>query len=132
MPPGSTIDSQTDTTGRVFLPFTAGTNLGQKYLDVLVTPNATVCKDPHTSQMSTSENVTINGIQFLKETGSEGAAGNIYDWVGYSTMKGTSCINLTFILHSTNPGVYPTPPPLFDKAAESAVFPVIMSTYANQ
>jgi hypothetical protein len=116
----------------VYLPITPGTNLGQKYIEVKVVDNAAACKNPHSGPMSTSQNVTINGIQWLKETGSEGAAGNIYDWVGYSVMKGAACISLTFILHSTNPGVYPTPPPLFDAAAESAVFPVIMSTYGNQ
>ncbi len=131
-PPGSSIASQSDNAGRVYLPFTAGTNLVQKYVDVSVVDNATTCKSPNSTAMSTSANETINGIQFLKETGSEGAAGNIYDWVGYSTMKSTSCISLNFVLHSTNPGVYPTPPPLFDSAAESAVFPVIMSTYGNQ
>lgn len=133
-PPGSTIANQTDTTGTVYLPITAGTNLGQKYVEVKVVDGATAatCKDPHTSSMATSQTVTINSIQFLKETSSEGAAGNIYDWTGYSTLKGSSCISLTFILHSTNPGVYATPPTLFDKNAESAVFPVIMSTYASQ
>ena len=131
-PPGSSIASQSDNSGRVYLPFTSGTNLVQKYVDVSVVDNATTCKSPNSTQMSTSANETINSIQFLKETGSEGATGNIYDWVGYSTMKGTSCVSLNFVLHSTNPGVYPTPPVLFDKAAESAIFPVIMSTYGNQ
>ncbi len=132
MPPGSTIASQTDTSGRVFLPFTAGTNLVQKYIDVSVVEGAATCKSPNSTSNSTSENVTINGIQFLKETGGEGAAGNVFEWTGYSTTKGTACISINFVLHSTNPDVYPTPPPLFDKNAESAVFPVIMSTYANQ
>ncbi len=131
-PPGSSIASQSDNSGRVYLPFTSGTNLVQKYVDVSIVDNATTCKSPNSTTMSTSANVTINGIQFLKETGSEGAAGNIYDWVAYSTMKNTSCISLNFVLHSTNPGVYPTPPVLFDPAAESAIFPVIMSTYGNQ
>ncbi len=131
-PPGSSIASQSDNAGRVYLPITAGTNLKQKYVDVSVVDNATTCKSPNSTPMSTSSNETINGIQFLKETGAEGAAGNIYDWVAYSTTKGTSCISLTFVLHSTNPGVYPTPPILFDPAAESSVFTTIMATYGNQ
>lgn len=78
---------------------------------------------------STSENVTINGIQFLKETGSEGAAGSIFDWTSYSTLRNNACINLTFVLRSLNPGNFPTPPPLYDKAAESAVFSTIIGTF---
>jgi hypothetical protein len=58
---------------------------------------------------------------------------NQWDWTAYSTVKGTACISLTFILHSVNPGVYyPTPVPVFDMAVESAIFSTIMSTYGNQ
>jgi hypothetical protein len=135
-PPGSSVSGQTDNSGRVALPKTSGTNLFEKYLDVSVVEDATTCKSPHSSPTSspgsTSENVTINGTPFLKETGSEGAAGNIYDWTGYSTLKGTDCISLNFILHSNPPGLFPTPPPVFDMAAESAVFATIMSTFVNQ
>jgi hypothetical protein len=82
--------------------------------------------------MATSQNVTINGIAFLKETGEDAGAGNLWDWIAYSTTKGTACISLTFILHSLNPGNFTTPPPVFDMNSESAVFSTIMSTYANQ
>jgi hypothetical protein len=75
---------------------------------------------------------TINGLSFVRESGQDAGAGNFYDWVAYSTLKGTNCISLSFVLHSTNPGNYPTPPPTFDMAAESAVFSTIMSTYASQ
>jgi hypothetical protein len=132
-PPGSSVSGQTDNSGHVSLPIsTPGTNLFEKYLDVSVVEDAPTCKSSHSSSQSTSENVTINDTPFLKETGSEGAAGNIYDWIGYSAYKGTDCISLNFILHSNNPGVFPTPPPVFDKTAESAVFTTIMSTFANQ
>lgn len=131
-PPGSSIAGQSDNAGRVYLPFSAGTNLVQKYVDVSVVEGATTCQSPETTAMSSAENVTINGIPFLKQTDSEGAAGNFYDWVGYSTAKGTDCISLTFVLHSTDPGVFSTPPPLFDKNVESAVFTTIMSTFVTQ
>jgi hypothetical protein len=78
---------------------------------------------------SSSENVTINGIQFLKEVGSEGAAGSLYDWTSYSTLRNNACINLTFVLRSANPGNFPTPPPVFDPLAESAVFSTIIGTF---
>jgi plastocyanin len=132
IPPGSIITSQSDNVGRVDLPFTLGTNLHEKYIDVKVVEGATTCKSPDIGLAMSSENVTLNGIQFLKEVGMEGAAGNLYDTVGYSTIKGNACISLTLVLHSVNPGVYPTPPPTFDLAGESSIFPAIMSTYANQ
>ncbi len=132
-PPGSVVSNQSDTSGRVTLPLvTQGTNLREKYVDVNVVEGATTCQSPQTTSMSTSENVTINGIAFLKQTDEGHAAGNIFDWIGYSTTKGTACISLTFVLHSVNPGVFLTPPPVFDMAAESAIFSTIMSTYANQ
>lgn len=137
IPPTSVIASQTDTSGRVNLPYasgtlTSGTNLVEKYLALTVIEGAFTCKSPYTNPNATSQSVTINGIQFLKEASSEGALSNIYDWTAYSTVKGNACISMTFILHSINPGVYPTPPPLFDPAAESAVFSTIMSTYGNR
>jgi Ig-like domain from next to BRCA1 gene len=131
-PPGSAVSGQTDNAGHITLPFAAGTNLQEKYLDVSVVEDASSCKSPQSTAGATSENITINGTPFLKESGSQGAAGNFYDWVGYSAFKGTDCISLTFVLHSTDPGVYPTMPPIFDKTAESAVFSTIMSTFVNQ
>jgi len=73
----------------------------------------------------------INGISFLHEEGQDRAAGNIFDWVAYSAVNGNVCVNMLFILHSGNPGNYfPTPPPLFDPAAESRVFSQIVHTFA--
>ena len=128
-PPGSVVTSQTDTAGRIFLPITAGTNLIEKYIDVIVVENANPCKTP-TPGVATSQNVTINGIAFLKETGSGVATGNIYDWVAYSASKDNACTSLTFVLHSGALGNYTTPPAAFDRVAESAVFDTIMSTFA--
>ncbi len=134
-PPGSTVVSQTDNSGRVDLPFTAGTDLNGKWVDVTVVEGANPCKSPNAGLVSSSENVTINGIDFLKEVGQEGTAGSFYDTTAYSTVKGTAaaCISLTFVLRRVDTGAVPPPtPPPYDRAAESAIFPVIMSTYANQ
>ncbi len=136
-PPGSVVSSQTDTSGRIYLPIlTAGTNLKEKYLDISVAENSTTCSSPLTQGYAPgsfqSQQVTINGVNFVQESGGDGAAGNFYDWVAYSTLKGTNCISLGFVLHSLNPGNFSTPPPTYDKAAESAVFSTIMSTYASQ
>ena len=128
LPAGATIVNQSDNAGRVNLPFASGTNLQEKYIEIKIVDVANPCKSTN-GGLSSSENVTFNGIQFLKEVGTEGAAGNIYDWTAYSTTRNNACISLTFILHSTNPGNYPTPPPVFDKVAESAVFTTVMSTF---
>ena len=130
LPTGATIPSQADTVGRVNLPFAAGTNLSEKYIQVNVVENANPCISPVMDGASaTTENTTINNIQLSKQTGQGVAAGNIYDWVAYSTVRNNACISLTFILHSTNPANYPTPPPLFDKNAESGVFTTIMNSF---
>jgi len=73
--------------------------------------------------------VVINGISFLKQTGQDGTAGHINKWVAYSTLENNVCVSLDFILRAVNPGVFETPPPLYDEAAESTVFGQIVETY---
>jgi hypothetical protein len=127
------ISNQTNAGAHITLPFTSGTNLVEKYLDVNVATNATTCSSPLTQGYAPgsfqSQQVSINGISFVKESGQDAGAGNIHDWVAYSTLKGTNCISLNFVLHSTNPGNYSTPPATFDMAAESAVFSTIAGTF---
>jgi len=134
VPAQGQISNQTDNSAHITLPFTPGTNLGEKYLDVLVTENATTCSSPLTQGYAPgsfqSQQVSINGQTFTKESGSDAGAGNIHDWTAYSILKGTTCISLSFVLHSTTAGNYPTPPPAFNSVAESAVFTNIMSTFA--
>jgi len=129
LPTGATIASQSDNAGRVNLPIAAGTNLLEKYLQVNVVDGANPCVSPAVENPVSSENVTINNIQFLKQTGNGAAAGNRYDWTAYTTTRNNACIALAFILHSANPGNYQTPPPLFDPAAESAVFTTMISSF---
>jgi hypothetical protein len=71
----------------------------------------------------------INGISFLKETGEDGTAGHINKWTAYSTTRDNACISLDFVLRAANPGVFTTPPPLYDEAAESLVFGQIVSSF---
>lgn len=129
LPTGGTIASQSDTYGRVNLSIASGTLLLEKYVEVTVKEGLTPCKVQNMESVASSENVTINDIQYLKETGVGAAAGNVYDWTGYSTTRNNACISMVFVLHSANPGVYTTPPPNFDKSAESAVFTTIMSSF---
>jgi len=131
-PQGSIVGGGDDSFTRIDLPFVQGTNLSEKYLEVVVVENTNPCQSPLATQsiLETSENVTINGTSFLKQTGQDGTAGHINKWTAYSTIRDNACISLDFILRAANPGVFTTPPPLYDEAAESAVFEQILSTYA--
>ncbi len=109
-----------------------GTGLLEKRLEINVTPNAKACREStynRATETTPPANVLINGIPFVKETGSGIAAGNIYDWIAYSTLKGTNCITVTFVLHSASSGVYSTEPAPFDKAVETAIFEQMMATF---
>jgi len=123
------IVSQQDHSARISLPFKPGTNLVEKFIDVAVTEDADPClsQNPGVSQ---SQPLTVNGIQFLEESGADAGAGQFYEWLAYSTSKNNVCASLSFVLHSTNPDNYSTPPPLFDKPAESDIFAPILATFA--
>jgi hypothetical protein len=129
---GQIVAGGSDNFTRINLPFVQGTNLTEKYLEVIVTENADLCQSPLAAQsvIETSETVVINGITFLKQTGQDGTAGHINKWTAYSTLRDNVCVSLDFILRAANPGVYSTPPPLYDEAAESAIFGQMVSTYA--
>jgi hypothetical protein len=129
-PPQGQLISQADNYAKISLPFTPGTNLREKYLEVQVTENLNPCRTSLSGIVTASETVVINGISFFKETGMDGAAGNLYDWVAYSTVRDTACISLGFVLHSLDPGALPTPVVIFDKDAESAVFAQIVGTFS--
>lgn len=131
LPAGATIASQSDNLGRVNLPkVTNGTNLSEKYIEVTVTEGLNPCAVQNYEGGTAIEHVTINNIAFDRQTGQGVAAGNIYDWIGYSTVRNNACIVLAFILHSTNPANYPTPPPVFDMAQETAVVNTVMNSYS--
>ncbi len=130
-PPDAPLATAQDNYVHISLPFTLGTNLGEKSLDVNVLENADPCNSPLVQGLpySTSELVTLNGIPFLKQTGTDRGAGQIYDWTVYSTFRGNVCVTFAFILHSGNPNNYDPPIPQFDRTAESAVFEQIVSTF---
>jgi len=104
------LTNQTSTGARITLPFASGTNLVEKYVDVNVATNVTSsCVSPiaqgYTSGSLQSQQVTFNGINFVKQSSELGAAGSFFDWIAYSTLKASNCISLTFTLHSTDPRV---------------------------
>ena len=133
-PSGGTLQpGDTAVSARIQLPITAGTNLAEKYLDISVQDGAASCESPQASGYApgtlTPTSLTINGLTWVKENASEGAAGSMYDWTAYSTQSGSICVSLTFVLHSHNPGVYTTPPPTFNYSSESSVFILIVNTF---
>ena len=130
-PDAQIIPGGNDNSTRINLPFVAGTNLSQKYLQMTVVENVNPCRSPlaTSSIPQTSETVVINDISFLKETGEDGTAGHINKWTAYSTMRGNACVSLDFVLRAANPGVFTTPPPLYDEISESIVFGQIVSTF---
>ena len=127
---GQVVSGGNDNSTRINLPFVPGTNLSQKYMQMTVVENANPCRSPLASSSipQTSETVVINGISFLKETGEDGTAGHINKWTAYSTARGNACVSLDFVLRAANPGVFTTPPPLYDEA-ESQMFGQIVSSY---
>ena len=126
---GQIVPGGNDNGTRIDLPFVQGTNLSEKYLEMIVVENANPCQSPLPTPLP-PETVTINGITFLKQTGADAGAGHLHQWVAYSTLRDNVCVSLDFILHSLNAGNSSTPPPVFDFAAESAVFGQIVSTFA--
>jgi hypothetical protein len=104
-----------------------GTNLTHKFMDVLVGQNVTECKSLQVQDPGVT--VTINGIPFLKQTGDQGAAGSFFQLVEYSTQRDGVCVNLEFVLQSHDPSSFPTPPPVYDYATETALFDQIVGTY---
>ncbi len=118
---------------RLDLTIVPATNLSEKYTQIDVEAAATPCLSPlaqgyDIAALNTST-VTVNGTSFLRQEGSDAGAGNFWEWVAYSTSADCGCVSLSFVLHSTNPMNYPTPPPIFDPVAESAVFDDILSTF---
>jgi len=74
--------------------------------------------------------VTINGISFLKQTGGDANVGHKHDVVAYSTARENTCVSMGFVLHYLNADNSTPPQTEFDRAAESAVFMQMMSTFA--
>jgi hypothetical protein len=133
-PANSVLGVLQDTYARINLPFNSGTNLVEKYLEVTVAENVSPCSSPLTKgyapgTVATQPLTTLSGLQFVKESSQESAAGQTYDWVAYSTTKGTTCISLNFVLNSTNPLNFPVPPPTYNKDMESVIFLDIASAF---
>jgi hypothetical protein len=127
-PEGQIAAGGSDTFSHINLPFVPGTNLREKFLELLVAENANPCQSPLVTPLP-PETVTINGLTFLKQTGEDGGVGHLHQWIAYSILRDNACVSLDFFLHSLNAGNFATPPVVFDYTAEAAVFEQIVSTF---
>jgi len=118
---------------RVDLPITAGTNLVEKYLEITASEGAPQCTSPEAQGFEPAaiptQQVRLQSLGFIRQEGREGAAGNHYQWVAYSITRGDVCVSMGFVLHSTNPENYATPPPEFDPQKEAEIFDAIVATF---
>jgi hypothetical protein len=132
-PPDATLTTSTPEHARISLPVPDGTNLVEKWMDVDAGSGLATCESPQAAGYApgTTHDAyrTINGLDFLVQSGSQGAAGNFYNWTGYSTERGGVCASLSGVVHSVNALNFPTPPPTVDPVAESAVFDQIAATF---
>jgi hypothetical protein len=118
--PDATILIATNELATINLPTPPETSLSRKYVEIAAIQGASSCPSKY-GRLQSSENITVQDLSFLHETGHGVAAGG-YDWESYSTTKNEICVNLTFILHF-RPDVYMTP------SVEVKTFPPILSTF---
>lgn len=132
-PNTNTVTNGDERSVRIDLPFAPDTNLLEKWLQIDVPAEGAECASPHAAgydpSMLQQEQVTINERTWNRVSGNGAAAGNLYEFTAYTLVEGSKCVSLTFVLHSANIGNYENPPAEFDRAAESAVFEEIMSTF---
>jgi len=122
----------TDSHVRIILPFTPGTNLYEKYLDVTIVEDSDLCRSPlaTSSTLDTVGMAFVNGNIFLQESGHDRTTEIINRWFAFSTYRDNVCVSLDLVLRATNPDSLSTPPPFFDAVAEYAVLQQVVGTYA--
>ncbi|MBN1439086.1 MAG: hypothetical protein JW929_06725 [Anaerolineales bacterium] len=132
-PADATLSGETADHVRINLTIAPDTNLHEKWMDVDGRNIPPDCGSPQAAGYDPAGIDTslgsFAGLEFRIQSASEGAAGSLYSWTGYSTERDGVCASLTGVLHSHNPGLYLTPPAEFDEAGESAVFEQIVNTF---
>ncbi|HET8943337.1 MAG TPA: hypothetical protein VFO59_01010, partial [Dehalococcoidia bacterium] len=125
-PTDGILQAETEQSARIDLTFDAASNLSEKY--VLIDAGD-ACADAFDGEPLDSGWVEANGVAFWREVRSGVAAGNRYDSVTYTASKGGACVSLSFVLHSVNPGNFPSPVPTFRAEEEARIFDDIVSTF---
>lgn len=133
-PLGGMVVVDEEQTARIDLPYAPDTNLREKYLQIDANHGTAACASPLGAGWEPGSLPTeardLAGLPFTVQTGAEGAAGNFYEWTGYTTMRGDVCVSLSYVLHSTNAMNYTPPLVEFDAATERAVFDEITGTFS--
>jgi hypothetical protein len=111
------------------LPFTPGTTLVEKNLNVGVIAEKCSETPGPGIEVEKPKVVRVGEIEFVKEVSGEAAAGSVYDDICYSTTKNGYCVYLCLFLHSVNPGNLPVPRPDFDYEKETKILDEIISTF---
>lgn len=132
-PPGSSFAVNLPDAARLDLPFASGTNLVEKYLEINAQEYLGRCLSPLMESLPPEalqlEMLVVDPLTFATVSFSEGAAGGRYDWTAYAVHSEAVCVTLDFVLHSSNPDYFPTPPPIFDMNLEKRVFEQIVQTF---
>ncbi len=132
-PPGGNLSVNLPDRARIDLPFQSGTNLVEKYVEINAQEYLGRCLSPLMETLPpealTLETLVIDPLTFEVVSFSEGAAGSRYDWKAYAVHDEDTCVTLDFVLHSSNPGNFSTPPPTFDMDLETQVFEQIVQTF---
>jgi hypothetical protein len=130
-PKNAKITDQQQASVHFVMPFTPGTNLIDKWLDVVgrEISNTDECVSNNPAPQPQSQTVTINGITFLRQSGEDAAMGHRYPWVAYSTVRETTCVTFSLAMKARNPAMLETPPILFNEAAETAILSEMVGTF---
>lgn len=132
-PPGSNLAINLPDTARIELPFESGTNLVEKTLEIHAQEYLGRCLSPLMESLPpealTLETLVIDPLTFEVDSSSEGAAGSRYDWVAYAVHDDDTCVTLDFVLHSSNPDNFPSPPASFNAEVEKQLFTQIVQTF---
>ncbi len=114
----------------ISLPFNDNTTLKEKYLKIkVIDPSPVECSIPVSVPIEDEKEISLNGLEFKREEGREGAAGTRHDYISYSTKKDGRCFNLMFVLGSVNPGVFDDPPEEFNEEKETRILYQMLSTF---
>jgi hypothetical protein len=108
LPPGGAVVPHAAGVVRVELPFPSGTLLTELFLLL----------EAGTGPLPPGNPVHIGSREFLFSHTEEGAAGSRYESFQYATsLDERNWISLRFVIHTANPGMFPSPPPSYDRGA---------------
>ena len=110
------------------------TNLSEAYAVLATTNDPAIvasCTQPSTQVPETvSGQVSVNQYTFTRSEFNGAAAGNLYDQIAYRMVWKDNCIELVFLIHSTNIGNYPPGTVVeYDQAALMSKFEAILDSF---